>query len=309
MDKQKKIHYCDLCGSESFQILVSEIPIKGSVLFELGVTSLYETVMCKSCGWIFKPGVLSAEQLEALYTKHGGEATLNESCEKVSHIRSDQLFSWMNKTVLIAEKSHVLDVGGGVGQATSAFSENNHEVTVLDMAGGDLANENMKLIKSTYYNFNPKQRYDIIFMNHIAEHVWDPTKLFTHSYDILSEEGFLYVEVPFELITPFIKKKLGDPCHVGYFSIRTLRHFFEKCGFKVIKIERALGRYNERRVMVLRAVAKKKNAKNKDINTINIKEGATPVKIMREIFVAPQLMIILRLLLNNVIKKIFKKPT
>lgn len=310
----KKLSSCDLCGgsSQNFDVLVSEVLHKGSVLYELGITSSYETVMCKSCGWIFKPGVLTDQQLEELYGEYGGEATFNDSCENVSRVRSNQLYNWVTKYAAINKGCSVLDVGGGVGQATSVFADKGYSVTVLDMAGGELINENMKLVKSTIYQFMPTQNYDLIFMNHVLEHVWDPTRLFSHAYELLSDTGFLYVEVPFELITPLIKAKLGDPCHVGYFSLRTLNGFFAKCGYEVIKLERALGWYNARRVMILRGLVKKKQGSSTEgSNTVDdyhsVLKNVSRLTMKGEIFNATQMYIILKLILSKILSKVLRR--
>jgi len=309
----KRLASCDLCGSENsnFDILVSELPSESSTLYKLGINSPYETTMCKSCGWIFKPGVLTDEQLNVLYEEYGGDASFNKDCEKFNLIRSNELYSWISKHANIKECSSLLDVGGGIGQVSSIFTERGFEVTVLDMAGGELVNENMKLVKSTIYQYMPSMHYDLILMNHVLEHVWDPTKLLLHAYGLLSDKGFLYVEVPFELITPLIKAKLGDPCHVGYFSMRTLKCFLVKCGYEVIKLERTLGWYNARRVMILRGLVKKKEcspayatAKMSDSCSNSRRVGR--FKIRREIFNATQIYIILKLVFSKILSKAVK---
>jgi hypothetical protein len=94
-------------------------------------------------------------------------------------------------------------------------------------------------------------------MNHVLEHVFSPTEFLTAANHVLKEEGILIVEVPLELYTPLIAKRLGDWRHVGYFCRATLRQFLEKTGFVVEHIALEKGRYEARCLPVIRAVARK----------------------------------------------------
>ncbi len=309
----KILGHCDLCGCDSggFLVLARETPNKGSILSELGITYPYETVMCRSCGWIFKPGVFSDDQLDKLYSKLGGEATFNEGCEGVSQIRSEQLYLWLTKHIpRLKKKCAVLDVGGGVGQATSVFANKGYNVTVLDMAGKELIHKNMKLEKLSIYVYRPSQKFDLAILNHVSEHVWDPTKLFSFVRKMLLPNGYLYIEVPFELVTPLLKRKLGDPCHVGYFSIHTLEAFLKKCNYEVLRTDRALGWYNDRRVMVLRALARRKDSDVRSIDrnfSYRMSANAMRIKNHVEIFNVSQLCILFLYICKRVISKFFQK--
>jgi SAM-dependent methyltransferase len=293
----REIKICDLCGANSdrFRDLANEMPNSESVLYKLGVKKKYNTVVCEKCGWVFKPGVLNSGQLKKLYSIYGGESTINNGCDEQIKIRSNELFQWVGKKVDISEPKKIIDVGGGIGQVTSVFAKNRHKVTVIDMATQSINCKNIDLVRSDYYDFNEVNSYDIIFLNHIAEHVWDPTKLFNHSYDLLRKSGVIYIEVPFELITPLVKSNLGDTCHVGYFTVTTLSNFLKKSNFKILKIERNLGWYNDRRVMTIRAIGVK-NKSRSTLGSFKVSDlKVTRLKLFFEIVNIKQIIILLKL--------------
>jgi len=301
------IDKCDLCGAKSdrFETLVRELPGEGSVLSKLGVSQAYTTVLCRNCGWVFKPGILSLSQLEDLYGEFGGNATVTSENQRLTDIRSEEQYEIIKG--MVDDFHHikkVLDVGGGIGQATKTFAEKGTDVTVLDMVGGDLVHDNMSLIKSSIDDYSVSEVYDLVVMNHVAEHVWDPSRMFIKANTMLRADGYLYVEVPFELITPVIKRKLGDTCHVGYFSKNSLRVFLKRSGFEVLDIGPALGRYNARRVMILRAIAKKLSSEDAarlgcEFNEADFPGSFSRYGLLKEIFNTKQMMVMIGFLVSR----------
>jgi SAM-dependent methyltransferase len=150
----------------------------------------------------------------------------------------------------------VLDLGGGAGQAAQVFAERGHFVHILDQYATNAIHPRMTISKGDLDQLGSEDWFDLILMNHVLEHVWSPRRMLSTASRHLAAGGVLFVEVPFELYTPFIKRRLGDPLHVGYFAVHTLRRYLEQCDLDPLWVRRALGQYNARRVMVLRAVAR-----------------------------------------------------
>jgi SAM-dependent methyltransferase len=252
----KQIELCDLCDSRGpFWTLAQEDSLHNDALAKLGlVAERYTTVLCTACGWVSKPGILTDQQVDALYRKSGGNNTHRVEIS-VAAARSRKVFDLVARFVNTARDLRVLDVGGGVGQASLSFAENGHHVEIVDIAETSPLHPAMQVHSSTLDCFPGSESFDLVLLSHVLEHVWSPTKLLTQTWQMARPGGHVYVEVPFELYTPCIKRKLGDPCHVGYFALHTLGMFLEKVGLTPLLLERGLGDYNTRRVMVLRALA------------------------------------------------------
>lgn len=291
---------CDLCGCEGpFENLVKEAPAADSVLVAVGVEESLNTVVCRQCGWVFKPEIFSGSQMKALYGLLGGAESYRLDTITQNILRSTELCSWLDRIIgLSGSRRAVLDVGGGVGQVSKALAESGHEVTILDLVINQPLHKNMKCIEGTLQSMQDGIRYDLILMNHVLEHVWTPSEMLKQAKERLNAGGYIYVEVPFELYTPIIRRRLGDPCHVGYFTLNTLKDFLTKTGLRVIKAERFLGRYNDRRVMVLRGLARKTESKS---SVLSWSKSAGKLSLWKELLNVHQLFIMAQYLSGRIL--------
>jgi 2-polyprenyl-3-methyl-5-hydroxy-6-metoxy-1,4-benzoquinol methylase len=80
--------------------------------------------------------------------------------------------------------------------------------------------------------------YDIIYMNHVLEHFYDPDVALIHCKSILRENGKLAVAVP-NILKPFrsLDRYFLRYVHPSSFSPQTLRAMLEKHGFDVIMMD------------------------------------------------------------------------
>lgn len=247
---------CDLCLRQGgFIRLASGNAESDPLLSSVGMRGDCATVGCPSCGWVFKPRVLSKGELEKLYDERGGMATVDAASSEQTGLRSQELYTLLVPLFPKSGNLRVLDVGGGAGQACSAFANRGHEVHILDLAATEPVDSRMFIHRGTLASMNSDITYDLIMMNHVLEHVWSPRDLLNAARARLNPQGRLFVEVPFELYTPFVKRRLGDARHVGYFAVRTLRRFLLETGYTIHWIRRVLAPYDRRRVMAIRALA------------------------------------------------------
>jgi SAM-dependent methyltransferase len=89
-----------------------------------------------------------------------------------------------------------------------------------------------------FEDFPFKDKYNLIWMGHVLEHFNDPIKALKKAYDLMPEDGVLYISTPdIDFITklslagwPHWKKKE----HFVLWSIRALVRELEKIGFNII---------------------------------------------------------------------------
>jgi 2-polyprenyl-3-methyl-5-hydroxy-6-metoxy-1,4-benzoquinol methylase len=86
------------------------------------------------------------------------------------------------------------------------------------------------------------QRFDVIIMSELIEHVPSPARFLTRAEQLLEEEGVLYLTTP--NFGSLARRMLGEtwsvihPEHIGYFERTTLRKMAsEETGLREIKIE------------------------------------------------------------------------
>jgi 2-polyprenyl-3-methyl-5-hydroxy-6-metoxy-1,4-benzoquinol methylase len=258
-DKGTRLTVCDLCGTAGRFVRVTRSQPQSDDLFKrIGVREVQDTVVCSECGWVFKPLMLTPDQYNELYALIGGTKTYDTSSQRQTADRAGRIFDRVAAYGRGASKDMtVLDVGGGVGQASLAFAENGNEVHVLDICAGATLHPRIVAHATSVENLRAPAQYGIAIVAHVLEHLWSPSTALKRIFDALIPEGVIYVEVPFELYTPLLLRKPGDVAHVGYFSRRTLKVFLTNAGFRDIALTFQSDTYGSRKVVIISALARK----------------------------------------------------
>ncbi|MCK9418603.1 MAG: class I SAM-dependent methyltransferase [Nitrospirae bacterium] len=253
----QSVTVCDLCGADVTQ--------NGTCVAEgrqelLGVSIHLSTVVCRRCRFIFQPERFSETLMTALYRQDTGNA-FDETKEKQSINKSylserQAVISRVLTAYGISEGAAVLDVGGGRGECCQHLAQR-HRVVVADATECDPADPRIEKVHGFFSATLDEGTFDVVVMNHVLEHVFSPTEFLAAANHVLKKGGILVVEVPFELYTPLVARHLGDWRHVGYFCRATLRQFLEKSGFVVEHLALETGRYEARRLPLVRAIARK----------------------------------------------------
>lgn len=215
-----------------------------------------KTILCKACGWLFKPERLSTDEFEALYSAVGGHKTVAHVGFDVVLKRAERISKRISSYSRVIGH-RIIDVGGGVGQASLEFARKGHEVHVVDVSATSALHSTMRVHRKRLEDFSVQGLFDLAVMAHVLEHVWSPTHALRTVYELLAPMGIVYIEVPFELFTPLILRKTGDIAHVGYFSRATLEAFLLAVGFTEIRVNFCSDTYGTRRLVTLTAYARK----------------------------------------------------
>ena len=146
---------------------------------------------------------------------------------------------------IIKPNMKLLDVGSGSGQFLYEMKQFNLNVQGVEPSGFNkkssekhkLNIKNVDLISAKY----SKNSFDIITMNHVLEHVPNPSEIIQELYNILKKKGTLIIGIPnFNSLAYKIFKKnwyqLDVPRHLFNFSDKLLVKELTKKGFKINKI-------------------------------------------------------------------------
>lgn len=259
----RKLECCNLCGSQSLTTLYSRAFDNQSPWSEFILPGDFPITingfLCRSCGWIFQNPVYDEEELDRLYSPKGKESSAEAKALATQNagIRGRHIFTTLQPW-LHPNKTRVLDVGGRNGELMGTFVQHGYRVSVLDMDGGVPVSPEITKIRSSFLGWE-KEQFDIISASHVLEHTDNPLSFLLHAKKLLVESGLLFVEVPFELLTPLLLRHVGDHRHLGYFSKMTLRAFLEKSGFTCLHCESLVDVVGAP-IPVIRAVARNSNS-------------------------------------------------
>jgi 2-polyprenyl-3-methyl-5-hydroxy-6-metoxy-1,4-benzoquinol methylase len=118
----------------------------------------------------------------------------------------------------------LLDVGAGGGEFTYVSSQSGFDSTGIEPNIGysNYAKDQYQANVKTGQLVDIDDKFDVITMFHVMEHIPDPVKTFKKLYDLLNEDGSLFIEVP--NIESFSQSPDNTffKAHIHYFSATTL---------------------------------------------------------------------------------------
>ena len=147
-----------------------------------------------------------------------------------------------------------LELGPAEGVMTKFLLDDFESLTVVDAASNLLNRipdaDNLVKIHSLFEDFDPEEKFNSIILEHILEHVDDPTMLLKRAKDWLLPGGKLYLGVPngnsFHRLVAVKMGLLGNQCqlnnrdlkqgHRRVYTHETFRNDIEASGLHIIEM-------------------------------------------------------------------------
>lgn len=256
-----KLHkQCNICSSiltrENIVILASgTVSCKGDAL-------PVHTVMCLNCSYIFQFEIYDADLAESMYAFDKGfnfpDDIKNSVLFKKNLLKRQRFISRAihNSAAKHGKKLSLLDVGGGLGECSSHLTTEG-DIHVIDYTDDVPINDKIIKLHGDFLEHSFDRKFDFIIMNHVLEHTPRPLQFILKAHSLLNEEGTLIIEVPLELYTPLLFKKVGDWRHINYFNSFSLKNSVLKSGFIPHELLITTGHYGPRSLAVIRCIARK----------------------------------------------------
>ena len=139
-------------------------------------------------------------------------------------------------------KKNILEIGAGQGQATFWFDDEGFSVTSIEPDENNVKLINQKLKNSqcvvgSAEDFQSKEKFDIIWMSHVLEHLLKPIKFFENIHKNLKSDGIFFIEVPNCENDFMLKASIFKVPHTFHFSKKSLVNLAKKTGFKVVQCD------------------------------------------------------------------------
>ncbi|MBS1752138.1 MAG: class I SAM-dependent methyltransferase [Bacteroidetes bacterium] len=170
------------------------------------------------------------------------------------------LLNWYPKRILndtIGAKS-LLELGLGHGYSTNIFSKQFSKHIVLEGSPAVIVNFRKKypscecqIVETYFESFTSNEKFDVIVMGFILEHVDDPKQILMHFKKFLNPGGKLFVAVPNAEV---LNRRLGYIAgllpdiqqlsendfvlgHKRYYTVSSLSEQAKESGYKIVKVE------------------------------------------------------------------------
>ena len=237
---------CTICGNRVVKIIIKNATAIGGI---------YDIYYCNQCMVGKTTPVIPPANLAKLYSKEGYRSETGKRfhgpIEKLIYIWRLQRKERIEKHV---GKGKILDIGCGRGLFLDIMRT--HGWTVTGVEFGQEAVEyascayGIDVIEETRMRSKlPDEEFDVITMNHVLEHVYNPLETIHECARTLKNGGLLVISVPniLSLQASFGNRgwfHLDPPYHLHHFSEQGLTKLLEKHSFSIRKVRRFDWEYN-----------------------------------------------------------------
>jgi SAM-dependent methyltransferase len=230
---------CPLCGGAGVLAYESCLDL------EYFIEASYPFHRCAGCGFVFMHPLPTREELPSLYPSdyRNYEVPANPlSAYLVDRFHAHHVA--VSRRLLPAGGSF-LEVGSAGGDVLRRLRDRGFEnVRGVEISQDGVAASRAKGLRvfcGTLEEFSTDERFDLILMSHVIEHVLDPVATVAKTFALLEPGGRLYIETP--NVRSLDARLWGPywglvhyPRHVTLFDRATLRRLLEGAGFEVEKM-------------------------------------------------------------------------
>jgi 2-polyprenyl-3-methyl-5-hydroxy-6-metoxy-1,4-benzoquinol methylase len=220
---------CPVCGgvgSEPFAVKL-DLPLR----------------QCKNCSFVY---LGQTRDLSGYFNKVEAEFFSDGYLRRRDLFSEQFLINKARRRMRVIQRfknfGRLLDIGCGTGELIYVANKLGYQAEGLEYSQSLVEYVRAKYHATVHCGdvgmVNLPNKYDIITMSHVLEHVIDPLATLQDVSKLLNPGGILYLAVP--NIDCYEARFRGwgsyEDYHLWYFSPNTLKHFLEKVGAQVIYI-------------------------------------------------------------------------
>jgi SAM-dependent methyltransferase len=225
------VKFCLLCGSQQ------------SVIFDtrefhgLRVTNR----LCQKCGLVFQSPRMTEAESKVFYTDEYrllNEGNVEPTARNISaqKARVESLLAFVQPNIETATRH--LDIGCSMGILLQGF-QNIYHCQSVGIEPGEAHRNYARKEGLTVYptlgelEIQGNDRFDLISMSHVLEHLPDPVGYLLHLREtLLDQAGWLLLEVP-----NLYAHDSFETAHLVSYSTHTLTQTLDKAGFEIVRLE------------------------------------------------------------------------
>lgn len=226
---------CPLCSeSQSLEFKYSKFDDKSNAEISL--------VRCRKCGHYFL-SEFSEEFEEDLYRYYLRYSGLPGE-DVYKSLNTEGYVTWFNRISRRYNVESLLDVGCGKGDLLWALQDRVPNVKGIDLSGSAISVAKDNGLNAEVLDFFDssidRDRYDVISMYELIEHVSSPIEFISRSFDLLNPGGLLFITTPnFKSLDQRVLGSRWDAIHaehISYFTVKSLLRIVRSGPFDVVSV-------------------------------------------------------------------------
>ena len=232
-----RIDKCISCDSSNFNYYDEHLTLKLPIY------------ICKNCQ-LNVLGTSQKELDEKIEHFYDEDFWKNKHDETLKSNFTDQYSSgriklWRSQTKYCKEilntNKTILEIGSGHGEAIYNFDKIGYNVTGIEPDKTNVSFINKKLTNSICMigkaeNISFDKKFDIIWLNHVFEHLSKPIEFLKRIDNVLNKHGFIFIEVPsVEKVND--SRKFNSAPHAYNYSKKSLIDISKNANYKIIKCD------------------------------------------------------------------------
>lgn len=265
---------CPVCGCSESSI-ISRLCSNMKILGEQFPESITNIVGCTECGLVYLQSEAEQKDYSSYYISDISKPV--EYYEMFGETATDEYFEHITKKLqpYIYKNCKLIDIGSGMGELSLYLKEKLAiDVSVLDMK--ETCINVCKKKGLTAYNKSSvdelsflEDKYDMVVLNHILEHIADLRLTMENVNKILKQDGYVFIELPdIEGYCDYAENNAPYSFltyeHIVHFSENDLKNLISQFQFEIVEC----GKYFKKvsNYPSIWAILKKKGDLDKKIN-------------------------------------------
>jgi len=243
---KKSNRICPICSNGKSEILYHQ---KFILREEITLPDNYDLVACDQCGFVYADSLSSQSDYDEYYcvsSKYEDSQSSGSGNSLEDNVRLGK--TAFDISEIINKHSSILDIGCGNGGLMFSL----RDLGFINIAGLDPSLKCVEYIRSkgctasqgTIFNHTLSTKFDCIILSHVLEHIYDLKALIDSIYNLLNEDGILYIETPDASNYCnffFVPYYYMDIEHINHFDENSLNNLFRqykqlKTGRKIIDL-------------------------------------------------------------------------
>lgn len=244
--KKNQVACCNVCGCPDYITHTNGTDYEYETTFD---EFIYVT--CKECNHLYLLNPPHPDELPVIYPDNYQPYRFETDLNPVVRWFRDrvQLAKVKDYKKYIKPDASIIEVGAGSGiliESLKRFGLPTWKLTANEFEMKRLQRLQGKGIHFAIGNFETiafTEKYDVIIMNQLIEHLYDPDAMLKRCKSLLNKDGLLIIETPNYLAldhTLFKNKYWGGyhiPRHFNIYNYQTIKQHLQKHGFSIVKQE------------------------------------------------------------------------